>query len=157
MRTDAIFSNDRIYRYRLSRYWDDTKPAVLFIGLNPSTADEKTNDPTIRRLIGFARRWGFGTMHVCNLYAFRTPYPKELFKYHTPVGPENDAWIKRTQEAVEKVVLVYGTHGTKNDRHLEILDLVNHPWCVKYSKYNLPMHPLYLSYTKQPLAYEFKN
>ena len=80
MKTQANFSKDRTYRYRLSRTWDESKPSVLFIGLNPSTADEKTNDPTIRRLIGFARRWGFGSMYVCNLFAFRTVHFKVRFK-----------------------------------------------------------------------------
>ncbi len=71
MRTDAKLSDCRIYRYALWRIWDDAKPLVMFIGLNPSTADETEDDPTIRRCISFAQNWGYGGLYMANLFVFR--------------------------------------------------------------------------------------
>ena len=70
LKSDAIFSPDRIHRYGLWRIWDDALPKVLFIGLNPSTADELKNDPTIRRCIGYAKDWGYGGYIMGNIYCF---------------------------------------------------------------------------------------
>ena len=75
---DAILSEDRKYCYILSRTWDETKPTVLFIGLNPSTADEKTDDPTIRKCINYAKCWGYGKILMANLFAFRNTILIEL-------------------------------------------------------------------------------
>ncbi len=153
MISKAIFSKDKKYRYVLERNWDNTKSSVLFIGLNPSTADEFENDPTIRRLIGFAERWGYGGLYVCNLFGFRTPYPKELFKVKKPVGPRNDYYIKKIQKKAAKTILIYGNHGEKLNRHLDIQKLVKDPYCVQISKRKMPMHPLYLKYTERPIKY----
>ena len=75
MKKDAVLSEDRKYRYLLSRNWDDTKPTVLFIGLNPSTADEKEDDPTINKCISYAKSWGYGKVLMANLFAFRSTNP----------------------------------------------------------------------------------
>jgi len=152
--SDAIFSGDRIYRYALSRWWDEKKPAVMIIGLNPSTADENTNDPTIRRCIGFANRWGFGKLFVCNLFAYKATNPKDLFAYHEPIGNENDQMIMKISKEVQRVVLAYGNLGTFLNRHKKILSLVENPHYINISKRNLPMHPLYLKYTDQPIKYK---
>jgi len=154
---NAIFSDDRKYRYVLSRVWDDSKPAVLLIGLNPSTADETKNDPTIRRCIGFAQKWGFGSLYVCNLFAYRATYPQDLFKQEDPVGSENDEWIKKIQNEVDLVVLAYGNHGHYKSRHLEILRIINNPHCINTSKSAMPMHPLYLKYTENPVPYDINH
>lgn len=90
MRSGANFSRCRRFRYALWREWDATLPAVMLIGLNPSTADANHNDPTIRRCIGFARDWGFGGVRVLNLFAFRATYPDDLKAAADPVGPRND-------------------------------------------------------------------
>ncbi len=149
----AFISEDKKYRYSLTRIWDKNLDIVLFIGLNPSTADEKVNDPTIRRLIGYARRWGYGGMFVCNLFAFRTPYPNELFKAKHPIGPENDGHIVELMKRSRKTVLVYGNHGNKLNRHSELLKIIHEPFCIKISKSKMPMHPLYLKYTDRPIKY----
>ena len=78
MGKSAVFSPDRKYRYTLTREWNNVKPFILFIGLNPSTADETKDDPTIRREIGFSHLWGFGGMIKCNIFGFRTTDPKHL-------------------------------------------------------------------------------
>ena len=82
----AEFSKDRKYRYRLWREWNKTKPAVLFVMLNPSTADELVLDSTVSRCLSFAKEWGYGRLEVANLFALRATDPKELNKVEDPVG-----------------------------------------------------------------------
>ena len=92
-KSGAVFSDCRKYRYALWRMWDENKPLVMIIGLNPSTADETGNDPTITRCISFARSWGYGAVCVTNLFGFRATAPSQLKVYHDPIGKENDAWV----------------------------------------------------------------
>jgi len=151
--SNAIFSDDRKYRYVLIRGWDNNKPSLMIISLNPSTADEKRNDPTIRRCIGFAKKWRYGKLFVTNLFAFRATNPRDLFNSKNPVGDKNDYWIKKLSKRVNKIVLAYGNHGKFKDRHNEILKIIKTPYCIKKSKNNMPMHPLYLKYTDDPIEY----
>lgn len=81
------------YRYALRRTWDPARPAALFVGLNPSTADAERDDPTTRRCVRFARDWGFGGLLVGNLFAYRATRPRDLRAAAEPVGPENDWWL----------------------------------------------------------------
>ena len=89
----AVFSPCRTYRYALSRVWAADKPYALFIGLNPSTADETLDDPTIRRCIDFAKRWGYGGLVMANLFAYRATNPSEMKAATDPVGVANDEWL----------------------------------------------------------------
>ena len=89
MKKHAVISHDDKYRYQLSRIWDEEKPMVLFIMLNPSTADADVDDPTIRRVVNFAKSWGYGGVFVGNLYAFRSTDPKVLRYIDDPIGEEN--------------------------------------------------------------------
>ena len=82
----AILSEDRKYRYVLLRTWDEAKPAVLFIGLNPSTADEEDDDPTILKCINYAKTWGYGKILMVNLFALRSTDPSILIHAADPVG-----------------------------------------------------------------------
>lgn len=93
MEKKAIISKDKIYRYKLSRTWDSTKPTILFIGLNPSIADENVDDPTITRCINFAKDWGYGTLLMANLFAFRSTYPKDIYLIDDPIGKDNDHYL----------------------------------------------------------------
>lgn len=93
MQKEATISDDQIYRYKLSRTWDSTKPTILFIGLNPSIADETIDDPTITRCINYAKDWGYGTLLMANLFAFRSTYPKDIYLTDNPIGNENDNYI----------------------------------------------------------------
>jgi hypothetical protein len=88
--SDAVFSEDRFYRYLLRRIWDSDKPMIAFIGLNPSTADEINNDPTITRCITRAHDSGYGGIYMLNLFAFRATDPKVMKAFPRPIGPEND-------------------------------------------------------------------
>ena len=79
MKKKAIFSKDQKYRYLLERTWNNSKKKLLFIMLNPSSADSKKDDPTIRRLISFSKKWGYGGFKVCNLYSYVTSYQSTLY------------------------------------------------------------------------------
>lgn len=153
LETAAEFSTDRQYRYSLTRIWDRDRAKCLLIGLNPSKADENYNDPTIRRCIGFAWRWGYGGIHICNLYGYMATHPRELFAHIDPVGADNDRTLLRMQEAVDDVILAYGNHGLRNDRHRQMLAWIKRPLCIRKGKSGLPLHPLYLKYTEKPLPY----
>ena len=96
------------YRYSLTRIWDETKPKVMFIMLNPSTADANNDDPTIRRCIGFAKSWGFGGLYVCNLFGFRATNPKELLKVNNPFGDQNIWHTRKLSDEVDTIVCAWG-------------------------------------------------
>lgn len=146
MRSDAIFSKDRNrkYRYILWRIWDETKPTVLFIGLNPSTADETTDDPTIRRCIDFAKSWGYGGIFVANLFAFRSTDPRRLYNEQDPVGSENDSYIKEYSDRSKLTIACWGNHGKFINRSKEVCNLVNSLYCLDINITGEPRHPLYV-------------
>ena len=155
MQTGAIFSNCRKYRYALWRIWDHEQEQVLFIGLNPSAADETHNDPTIRRCIDFAQRWGFGGMYITNLFAYRHKSPAVLKKVKRPIGKENDYYLQKYAAQCTKVVLIWGNDGAFRDRNLEVLELIKNPLCLKINKSGQPAHPLYLKKNLNPRPYVF--
>ena len=111
----AVFSEDRCYRYLLRRRVGESSRRVLFIMLNPSKADEKRNDATIRRCVGFARSWGFGILEVVNLFALMSTNPEALLKAKDPVGPDNDAAIRAALEVADTVVLAWGNHALDHE------------------------------------------
>lgn len=141
---DATFSGCRRYRYVLERRWDDALPAVLFIGLNPSTADEQTDDPTVRRCIRFARDWGFGSLLLANLFALRSTDPKGLVDAADPVGRWNDRWLKRLESRASLSVAAWGVHGTLRDRDQTVTARLVNLHCLGTTKDGHPRHPLYL-------------
>ena len=105
---DAVISDCERYRYRLTRRWDDG-PTCTFIMLNPSTADARKDDPTIRRCIGFARREGCAALLVINCFAFRATKPADLFAAEDPIGPENDRHIMAASlDADGQVIAAWG-------------------------------------------------
>ena len=148
MEKDAIISNCKKFRYRLWRVWDETKPQVLFIMLNPSTADENNDDPTIRRCINFAKSWGYGGMYVGNLFAFRTVYPKELKEVGFPIGAENESHLIAMKELCDKVVCAWGNQFEAPSR---ITDIFDDLYCIELSKTGIPKHPLYLKKELKPI------
>lgn len=95
MRSFADISADGLYRYTLTRCWDEAERYALFIMLNPSTADATKDDPTIRRCVGFAKREGCAGIRVVNLYALRATKPADLWCVNDPVGPENGDHLRR--------------------------------------------------------------
>lgn len=114
------------------------------VGLNPSTADAVSNDPTIRRAMDFARRWGRGGLIMVNLFAYRSTDPKALRQVEDPVGPDNDHWIKYWCEQVDLVVAVWGNEGRFLGRDVAVRALCGQLHALKINASGQPAHPLYL-------------
>ena len=140
----AIFSEDRIYRYVLWRRWSDLSNLTLFVALNPSTADEARDDPTIRRCKGFAHSWGASGFLIVNLYAFRATLPKDLFAASDPIGLENDEWIVAASGISKKAIVCWGNHGMRGSRAKTVLAALGNALCLRMTKRGEPSHPLYL-------------
>jgi len=153
MKSRAIISECGKYRYSLSRIWDDDKPMVLFVMLNPSTADGDQDDPTIRRCIGFAKSWGYGGLWVGNLLAYRATNPKDLKSVADPFGPDNEIHLMQMAIEADLLVCAWGNPNiTKNMMHrtklITGLGLVPH--FLELSKDGTPKHPLYLKSNLKP-------
>ena len=137
---------DGRYRYRLWRTWDRSRFPAVFCCLNPSTATAFEDDPTVRRLVGFAKAWDRGGIVLVNLYALRATDPAELAKAEDPVGSSNDQAI-RDIDAVE-VVAAWGSHPMAAKRAAAVAALIKAPLvCLGTNKDGMPRHPLYLPYT----------
>jgi hypothetical protein len=156
IKKSATLSDCKKYRYCLTRIWDDKKPVVLFIMLNPSTADEEKDDATIRRCMKFSDDWGFGGLYVINLFAFRATKPEELLKESLPVGSENEHWFKEMNTLTDKVICAWG-NGRIVDKiqkafpHYKPLRWIKKPLhYLELSKDGTPKHPLYLLKSSSP-------
>lgn len=140
----AIISECGNYRYQLWRIWNNTKPNVLFIMLNPSTADTINNDPTIRRCIGFAKTWGFGGLYVGNLFAYRSTDHNRLKWVDNPVGVDNILHINEMASKSVKIVLAWGGNGPATEIK-SLYGVMNRSFhCMGITKSGEPKHPLYL-------------
>jgi hypothetical protein len=139
------------YRYALRRTWDATLPKVLFIGLNPSTADATSDDNTSRVCIGYARRWGFGGLLLGNLFAWRSTDPAALRAVPDPVGPRNDLHLRALQEEAALVVCAWSDAGALLDRDRAVLAWLRAPHCLTRLKSGRPGHPLYKRAELQPV------
>ena len=145
----AVFSgSDRFYRYALWRVWNPSVGKLLFIGLNPSTANDIKDDPTISRLIGFAKSWGFGGLFAGNLFSLVTANPDVLWHSspEQPKGGPNDIAIMRMRELSASVLVGWGNEGVNaGTRPREVLALLGWPvYCLKTTSVGEPGHPLYL-------------
>jgi hypothetical protein len=155
MKKSAIISQDGLYRYSLTREWDEGVGTVAFIGLNPSTADDTLDDPTIRRCIGFARSWGYSGLIMLNLFAYRATDPKNMMSAADPVGPENDKHIKLFSEIAAEIVCAWGAHGSflKRNTDIDCLIPAHRLKALKLTKDGHPSHPLYLPKNLKPLTF----
>ena len=155
----AVYSPCERYRYLLTRVWDPAGPRALFVMLNPSTATEFQNDPTVERCERRARALGFGAFRVTNIFAFRATDPRVMRAEADPVGPENDAAIRDSASvwvrgAHDRIVCAWGTHGTHLGRGAAVealLRATGRPlFTLGLSKDGHPKHPLYIGYDCQP-------
>ncbi len=157
----AILSDDGKYRYSLSREWATGGP-VVFVGLNPSTADDQVDDPTIRRMMGFARKWGFPGIMVVNLFAVRMTNPASLVGVPDPVGPDNDHVLRSIDQVADLVVVCWGNDGifkARCDAVVKILAEVARVVPVKcfgLTNTGQPKHPLYLAADTPLVEYDTK-
>lgn len=151
----AIFDSSHRYRYWLRRTWDSQRPTVNFIMLNPSTADDEVDDPTTRRCLGFAEAWGFGSLIVTNLFAYRSPYPEALARVATPEGRENQKYLVAATRVSQLIVVAWGIHGRIRNRHQLTLQLLHHQplTALAVTRQGYPRHPLYLSRDLIPNPY----
>lgn len=155
MISSAIIDDSGKYRYLLSRSWDPELPKVLFIMLNPSTADGTEDDPTIRRCIRFAQDWGFGSLEVVNLFAWRATIPDQLKKCDDPFGPDNARYIWQAALEAHTIVAAWGTMGDlykQNERVCEMLEPLK-LYCLEITKNGQPKHPLYIAADKELILY----
>lgn len=148
----AVLSPCRTWRYALERRWG-SGPFCLFVMLNPSTADESEDDPTIRRCIGFARSWGYGGLLVGNLYALRATNPAELAKAEDPVGPDNMTWLGTLAVRSSLVVAAWGAHPMAKKQAQELIGWghLGNFTVLGLTKSGHPRHPLYMRRDCQPL------
>lgn len=150
----ATISEDGLYRYDLFRRWHHDGENILWIMLNPSTADASIDDPTIRRVVGFSKRWGYTTAWVVNLFALRATDPKELKRAADPVGMLNDYVIRDRIEKADAIVAAWGAHGDYKLRSMEIERIVNNMdrrlLCLGVTQAGHPRHPLYVRGDLQP-------
>ena len=144
MTKTAVLSPCGRYRYCLSRTWPTGRGTVLFIMLNPSTADAETDDPTIRRCVAFARRWGFQQLIVGNLFAWRATSPRELRQVGDPIGPENDRHLVEMSVSADAIIVAWGAHGGYRNRSQHVLGLLGSVEHLGLTKQGHPRHPLYL-------------
>lgn len=153
MKRDATFSPCRTYRYTLTREWEPLLPMLQVVGLNPSTADETTDDPTIRRCIGFARTWGCGSLVMTNLFAFVATDPDVMKRVSDPIGPENDAAIAEVASRAGRVLAAWSFHGRFRDRDVSAVRLLPNLMCLGRTKNGLPRHPLYMRADTVPVPF----
>ena len=139
----ASFSEDRRYRFTLYRRWAELGQEILFICLNPSTADEEHNDPTVWRCVNFARDWEYRGVWLGNIFAWRATYPDGLDGVHEPVGSRNNLCLKLMARGCAKVVYAWGNHGQYLGRGRQVVDMLGPGWCFGVNKTGEPTHPLY--------------
>jgi hypothetical protein len=170
----AVLSDDGRYRYVLRRTWDENLPPVLFVGLNPSTADAEKDDPTIRRCVRFARDWGYGGLLMGNLFAFRATRPQDLPNLYTdpptnPVGefvPErswqpygrtesvNDEWLRQMATEAGIIVAAWGATPLPlgwGNRATAVHRDLDHVHALGLTKDGHPRHPLYVRADAHPI------
>lgn len=154
----ASFSLDRTYRYALWRTWAEEDGYLMVVGHNPSTAGEKTNDPTIVREIGFAKRWGYGGLCKLNVGAYRATHPKDLDHVDDPVGPDNWTTIDMYADCASRIVIASGIPHKKLRREFQlIVDYLAEKdtlWCFGTTKAGWPRHPLYLLDSTELVEYK---
>lgn len=166
--SSAILSPCGLYRYSLTRLWDESKPGCLWIMLNPSIADADTDDPTIRRCMGFARAWGCGSITVVNLFAYRATDPALLtaavrYMPRGAAGPDNDANIRRAcinhSERGDYILTAWGAHAARKslawrrDEVMRLLPLAD-LCCLDVTVSGEPKHPLYCRGDLTPTKFE---
>lgn len=152
----AVYSDCARYRYRLERVWGPGG-RVLFVMLNPSTATEVQNDPTVERCERRARALGFGAFAVANIFAYRATDPRVMRGVADPVGPGNDAAIVDLAGAADMVVCAWGTHGAHLGRGAAVEALLRRQgrdlFHLGLTLAGAPKHPLYIGYAAPPVPW----
>lgn len=151
----AVYSDCESYRYLLTRVWNPAGQKALFVMLNPSTATEFQNDPTVERCERRARTLGFGAFRVTNIFAYRATDPRVMRAQPDPVGPDNDAAIAESAaDWADRIICAWGTHGAFLGRGAQVERLLRDTGRILYTlgltQDGHPKHPLYIGYDRQP-------
>lgn len=149
----AEFSPCRTWRYSLYRIWTFKKPIVLFVCLNPSTADENMDDPTVRRCIRYAYSWGYGGMIMANIFAFRATDPKDMRSVPDPIGPKNDLYLSHLSGHTEITLMAWGNHGVYLNRQEKAYNILKNKHYLTMTNFGSPGHPLYLRKNLKPIRF----
>jgi hypothetical protein len=151
----AEFSECRKYRYALWRIWDTEKPLVMFVGLNPSTANEKDNDPTIKSVERISRNNGYGGFYMMNCFSFVSTNPADLqLESNNWI---NDFWLKKVASDCKTIVFAWGNFDVvvKSGRYFELLDMFGEEaMTLKQNKNGSPKHPLYCKSDSQFIKFD---
>lgn len=162
MLRSAVFNKERTHRFVLSRIWDDKFSKILFIGLNPSTADGLEDDATVRRLINFAKDWGYGGFYLCNLFSFIATEQEDLKAWYDPLShgqeikalKENILYLKRYKKICSTHVKCWGAGAFPSDTQFRIHRLFPDAQCFGHTKDRHPKHPLYLASDTQLIPFK---
>jgi hypothetical protein len=146
----AEFSSDRKHRFVLWRIWDTHKPKIMFICLNPSTANEDKNDPTIRRVVNFAKNMGYGGVYMTNLYSYVSTDPNKLI---TSDSKENEIWLKQISQRCETIVFAWGAFKESKFQGAKIIKMFPKAYALKINKDGSPRHPLYVPTNTELIRY----
>lgn len=156
--SEAVYSPCLRYRYALTRVWHPNGPKVTFVMLNPSTATEFQNDPTVERCERRARALGYGAFRVSNIFAFRATDPKVMRAEPDPIGPDNDAAIVEAALWADATICAWGTHGAHLGRGTHVAALlrqIRQPLLhLGLTQAGDPRHPLYVSYAQAPIPWD---
>ena len=154
----AVYSDCQNFRYSLTRVWQDQGRRALFVMLNPSTATEIQNDPTVERCERRARALGFGSFSVTNIFAYRATDPKVMRTRADPVGPENDRAIVGAVDGADQIICAWGSHGMHMGRGVEVAGLLQAArkplFHLGLTQSGQPKHPLYIGYAVQPVLWK---
>jgi hypothetical protein len=161
--SDALISDNKEYRYELTRVWEPKKPKILYIGLNPSTADETDDDQTIRKLIQYSKNWGYGGLVIVNVFAYRSRDWKKLVCHSNPIGVSNkltlQSWAFLCKKRSMRVMFMWGRNAAKVNpewvAEVEAMFLENDVECFQLNMDGSPVHPLMLPYSVEPIKYVF--
>lgn len=154
----AHYSACERYRYSLERCWNPAGRRALFVLLNPSTATEVRNDPTVERCERRARAWGYGAFRLCNLFAWRATDPRAMRIAADPVGDANDAMLEESAVAADLILCGWGRHGAHLGRGRAVEARLRSArlrlWHLGLTRDGQPRHPLYVGYRVEPEPWE---
>lgn len=165
-RNACVFSACEQYRYALIHSWgvvDDCfvqveprpdEKRIMWIGLNPSTADQNQLDPTLRRIRWFSHQFGFRSFVMTNLFAYRATKPRAMLRHANPIGTDNDAMLTEAAKSAGMIIACWGTHGAHLARDVSVRKLINAPlFCLGINEGGTPRHPLYVPGIQKPIPF----
>lgn len=144
------------YRYLLGREWNVNKPQITFVMLNPSTADAYQDDSTLRKCINFAQSWGYGSLEVVNLFAYRATKPRDMRQVADPVGSKNNYYLQLATKRAALIIVAWGANGSFQNRNEEVVNLISGQqplYCLGLTKHGHPRHPLYMKNNTQLIIF----